>query len=73
MFLPFLLSLPLFLRVVAAMLNVTVDDTDSAISYTGEWERHSSGLNYGGAHAVSADPDGSATFTFTGTQLFAPT
>ncbi|KAJ7263095.1 hypothetical protein C8J57DRAFT_1719279 [Mycena rebaudengoi] len=70
MFLPFLLSLPLFLRVVAAMLNVTVDDTDSAISYTGEWERHSSGLNYGGAHAVSADPDGSATFTFTGVAIY---
>jgi hypothetical protein len=66
----FLLPLPLFLHVASALLNVTIDDTDPAIVYSGTWEpsaSHLSGLDYGGTHTLSSDTTASATLTFTGT------
>ena len=61
-----LTALPTLVR---ALRNITIDDTDSIIKYTGTWESdsgHYSDLDYGGAHTVSSDPTGSASFTFTG-------
>ncbi|KAJ7909281.1 hypothetical protein B0H13DRAFT_1553836, partial [Mycena leptocephala] len=57
----------------AALLNVTVDDTDPMISYLGTWEAsntHLSSLDYGGSHTVSSDNQASATFTFTGVAVY---
>jgi len=67
---PFL-SLLLSLHDAAAqtLTNITVDDSDPKISYVGSWEpssNHLSALDYGGSHTLSEDPNGSATFTFTG-------
>ncbi|KAJ7894328.1 hypothetical protein B0H14DRAFT_3657618 [Mycena olivaceomarginata] len=52
-----LLPLPLFLHVASALLNVTIDDTDPAIVYSGTWE-------------PSADSAASATLTFTGVAVY---
>ncbi|KAJ6526806.1 hypothetical protein B0H19DRAFT_1275641 [Mycena capillaripes] len=73
MLLFFLLPLPALLQVVDALLNVTVDDTSSLISYDGEWEpssTHLSGLDYGGSHTLSSDSGASATFIFTGVAVY---
>ncbi|KAJ6610523.1 hypothetical protein B0H10DRAFT_1802149 [Mycena sp. CBHHK59/15] len=73
MFLFLFLPLPFFVHVVGALLNVTIDDTDSMIRYSGTWESsssHLSGLDYGGSHTVSSDTSGSATFTFTGVAVY---
>ncbi|KAJ7106809.1 hypothetical protein C8R43DRAFT_1080584 [Mycena crocata] len=56
----------------AAPRNITIDDTDSAISYLGTWEaseNQRSSLDYGGTHPVSST-GGSAVFTFTGTAVY---
>ncbi|KAJ7699431.1 hypothetical protein B0H14DRAFT_2417633 [Mycena olivaceomarginata] len=69
----FLLPLPLFLHVASALLNVTIDDMDPAIVYSGTWEPsalHLSWLDYGGMHTVSSDRTASATFTFTGVAVY---
>jgi hypothetical protein len=66
-----LLLLPLLasLNVAGVLLNVTIDDTSSMISYAGAWEAsstHLSGLDYGGSHTLSSDSTANATFKFTG-------
>lgn len=51
------------------LTNITVDDTDPSISYSGAWEpssTHVSRLDIGGTHTLSEDANGFATFTFTG-------
>ncbi|SJL17429.1 uncharacterized protein ARMOST_20979 [Armillaria ostoyae] len=53
--------------------NVTIDDTDPIISYTGNWDAsnsHTSALDFNGSHALSSDPFASATLTFTGTAVY---
>ncbi|KAJ7088500.1 hypothetical protein B0H15DRAFT_780660 [Mycena belliarum] len=70
-------SLPLLLHAlavgVAGLLNVTIDDTDPAIVYTGVWEPSStlmSSLDYGGTHTLSADTNAKATLKFTGVAVY---
>ncbi|KAF8164647.1 hypothetical protein K438DRAFT_1730904 [Mycena galopus ATCC 62051] len=68
-----LLPLPLFFHVASALLNVTIDDTDTMIQYNGLWTPDSqlkSSLDYGGAHTISTDPTANAIFTFTGTAVY---
>jgi hypothetical protein len=65
-----LCSLPSF---VNADRNVTVDDTDSAIKYSGNgWivSTGFNGLNFGGFHHLSDQKNAVATFTFTGAHPF---
>lgn len=50
-------------------MNLTLDNTDSSITYQGMWESpssHKSSLDYGGNHAFSSDPFANATLTFAG-------
>ncbi|KAK6972009.1 hypothetical protein R3P38DRAFT_2669221 [Favolaschia claudopus] len=57
----------------SAFVNITVDNTDSSIEYTGTWEPptdHKSTLNYGGNHAYSSDPQASVTWVFTGVAVY---
>ncbi|KAJ7203059.1 hypothetical protein GGX14DRAFT_369862 [Mycena pura] len=73
MMLPFVLTLSLFCAVAAALVNFTVDDNDSLITYKGTWESasaHLSGLDFGGGHTVSTDSGASAVFTFTGVAIY---
>ncbi|KAF8158631.1 hypothetical protein K438DRAFT_1620370 [Mycena galopus ATCC 62051] len=60
--------------VTDALLNVSIDDTDfSMITYQGTWEAsstHLSGLDYGGSHTLSSDPQANATFVFTGVDVY---
>ena len=53
----------------AAQQNITIDDTNPAIAYApaGAWvvSAHSS-LDFGGAHMLTQNPNGTATFNFTG-------
>ncbi|KAJ7732981.1 hypothetical protein B0H16DRAFT_1468276 [Mycena metata] len=68
-----LLTIPSFFHFASALLNVTIDDTDSAIVYQGSWEAsstHLSSLDYGGSHTVSGDSTASATLTFTGVAIY---
>ncbi|KAJ7717603.1 hypothetical protein B0H14DRAFT_2412634 [Mycena olivaceomarginata] len=54
-------------------MNVTLDNTDSSITYQGEWEspsRHKSSLDYSGNHAYSSDPSANATLTFAGVAVY---
>ncbi|KAJ7171287.1 hypothetical protein C8R46DRAFT_895374 [Mycena filopes] len=74
MLLFFLLPLPAFLQLVAALqTNITLDDVSPMIKYAGQWEpssSHRSGLDFGGSHTFSSDAAGSATFTFTGVAIY---
>ncbi|KAG7442438.1 uncharacterized protein BT62DRAFT_382540 [Guyanagaster necrorhizus] len=57
------------LRSHGAGRNVTIDDTDPMIVYTGTWDAsnsHISTLDFNGSHALSSDPSASATVIFTG-------
>ncbi|KIY69786.1 hypothetical protein CYLTODRAFT_442426 [Cylindrobasidium torrendii FP15055 ss-10] len=68
-----LLPALLFVGIVAAKVsNVTFDDTDSRITYSGDWEEpHSTpGLDYGDSHRLSMDANASASFNFTGTAIY---
>ncbi|KAJ7247045.1 hypothetical protein C8J57DRAFT_725103 [Mycena rebaudengoi] len=69
-----LLPLPLFLHLVGALTNVTIDDTKtSMISYLGKWEAsstHVSEQDYGGSHTLSSDREASAIFKFTGVAVY---
>ncbi|KAJ6526805.1 hypothetical protein B0H19DRAFT_1197055 [Mycena capillaripes] len=72
---PFLLTLLALLHAaVGALVNVTVDDTDtSRIKYQGTWDpssTHLSGLDYGGSHTFSSDSKANATFVFTGVAVY---
>lgn len=50
--------------------NITVDDGDAAISYTGSWELSAvSELDVGGRHMIAVHPDASAVFVFQGTSI----
>ncbi|KAJ7150514.1 hypothetical protein C8R43DRAFT_1191793 [Mycena crocata] len=65
MLLFFLLPLPVFLQVVNALLNVSIDDVNPMITYSGQWEAsstHKSGLDFGGSHTLSSDSKAKATF-----------
>jgi hypothetical protein len=50
----------------SAQINVTIDDGDPAIAYTGTWTRFSSPLDAGGSHQLGEDDGVLASFTFTG-------
>jgi hypothetical protein len=56
------------------MHNVTIDDTDASIIYSGDWNTSAddtqNGLDYGGSHHVSNDPDATATWNFTGVAFY---
>ncbi|KAG8859384.1 hypothetical protein FRB96_004599 [Tulasnella sp. 330] len=61
------------LPTVHALRNITIDDTDSIIQYSGNWEpdsQHLSDLDYGGAHTVSSQSTATATFGFTGVAVY---
>ncbi|TDL17654.1 hypothetical protein BD410DRAFT_843451 [Rickenella mellea] len=63
----------LFSSGVKGLANITIDDSDPKIHYSGSWEpdsQHISHLDYGGSHTVSSDPNGFATFTFTGVAVY---
>jgi hypothetical protein len=52
-----------------ALRNITVDDVDSMISYSGGWAgdtSHADALDYGGSLARNRNEGDWATFTFTG-------
>lgn len=57
-----------------ASYNVSIDDNDSSISYSGsDWEQqalHPNSLDFDGSHAVSTSLTDTATFTFTGECIF---
>ncbi|KAJ7210778.1 hypothetical protein GGX14DRAFT_363155 [Mycena pura] len=68
-----LFLLPLLFHFAGALLNVTVDDTDSSIIYRGAWDprtAHLSGLDYGGSHRLSTNPAANATFAFSGIAVY---
>ncbi|KAJ7288854.1 hypothetical protein C8J57DRAFT_522551, partial [Mycena rebaudengoi] len=68
-----LLPLPLFIQLVSALVNVTIDDSSSLITYAGNWEppsTHLSSLDYGGSHTVTSAPGSSATLKFTGVAIY---
>ncbi|XP_006456943.1 hypothetical protein AGABI2DRAFT_181357 [Agaricus bisporus var. bisporus H97] len=51
--------------------NITVDDGDAAISYTGSWELSAvSELDVGGRHMIAVHPDASAVFVFQGVAIY---
>jgi hypothetical protein len=60
---------------VKAAHNVTVDEDNSGIVYTGVWERIDvfDELSAGGFHMVSSDPSATATFSFRGAWLVSKT
>ena len=64
----FLLTTLFTLRHVAnALRNITLDDTSTLITYSGQWVTAApSPLDYGGTHQYSLDPTATASFTFTG-------
>ncbi|KAJ7059542.1 hypothetical protein C8F01DRAFT_989234, partial [Mycena amicta] len=74
LFLPFLFFvLLLSKRALAALVNVSIDDTSPLITYLGTWEpdsAHLSSLDFGGAHTVSADLNASAVLRFTGVAVY---
>ena len=51
---------------VHALRNITIDDSDSMITYTGDWRRSNSTLDFGGSHAYTLDPEAQAVVTFIG-------
>ncbi|KAF7324483.1 hypothetical protein MKEN_00489000 [Mycena kentingensis (nom. inval.)] len=68
-----LLPLSLLATLASAFSNITIDDTDSQIVYSGLWDpssTHRSSLDYGGSHTFSSDPTASATFKFTGVAVY---
>ncbi|KAK7058047.1 hypothetical protein R3P38DRAFT_3304330 [Favolaschia claudopus] len=65
MFPLFLLPFPLFFHVAGALLNVTIDDTDPMIAYSGSWDPSATHI-----HTLSVDPTASATLTFTGVAVY---
>ncbi|KAK0196377.1 hypothetical protein F5146DRAFT_970396 [Armillaria mellea] len=51
--------------------NVTIDDTDPTISYTGNWNASQpDSVAFNGSNAVSTDPLALATLIFTGTAVY---
>jgi len=64
--------LTLIFNAVYALQNFTVDDTDVRIHYTGQWNTKSlpGNYDYGGSHQWSSDPTATATFTFTGVEVY---
>ncbi|KAJ3515672.1 hypothetical protein NLJ89_g1604 [Agrocybe chaxingu] len=68
-----LLSLSLVNHIYAQLVNVTLDETSSLITYSplGSWRRlddtgpGGAVLNYGGYHMVTEDPEAYASITFT--------
>lgn len=66
MFIVFLFAL--LAHAVQAYHNVTIDDSNARIIYNGSWDqgKHQSSLDYNGSHALSYDPNASASFSFTG-------
>lgn len=47
--------------------NVTLDDNDSQIQYSGDWGRSTStDLDYGGSHVLTSNTSAEAVFQFTG-------
>ncbi|CAG7846575.1 SubName: Full=Uncharacterized protein {ECO:0000313/EMBL:CCA67792.1} [Serendipita indica DSM 11827] len=68
----FLLTLVVYSCAII-LTNITVDDNDASISYTGRWDgvnAHPSSLNYGEYHTVTEDPQAKAVFTFTGIAVY---
>jgi len=71
-FIIFLAGFLFFSNTVYGDYNITVDDTNTSISYQGEWAEAQWPLAYDGSHAYAdtdINPDASActaTFTFTG-------
>ncbi|KJA20992.1 hypothetical protein HYPSUDRAFT_68122 [Hypholoma sublateritium FD-334 SS-4] len=60
-------------RGAAAQQNITIDDTNPAIAYApaGAWVvSANSSLDFGGAHMLTQNPNGTATFNFTGIAVF---
>ncbi|KAJ7258603.1 hypothetical protein C8J57DRAFT_1234200 [Mycena rebaudengoi] len=57
---------------VLAQRNITVDDTDPAVSYTGSWDNNTNeeGTFYGGTHMAAWAATDTATFRFTGVAVY---
>lgn len=53
------------------LVNKTVDDPDSSIVYTGQWDSNdASSLYYNGKHSFTQSSSASATFVFTGVAIY---
>lgn len=67
-----LLSLPLtllylYFTTAFKLTNVTVDDTNPAVAYVGQWNDGTGEASfYGGGHRSTTTPGNNATFAFTG-------
>jgi hypothetical protein len=66
------LLLAALLAICRAAENVTIDDSDSSIQYTGGWGLNSESNedDYGGFHHVTSDRSAYATLSFTGVLIF---
>ena len=55
--------------VAGSARNITVDNLDRSVNYTGDWKVHKSSFAYDGAMSFSQDRGATASFTFTGALL----
>lgn len=56
---------------VRCLRNVTIDDSDPQIQYTGDWSRSAeTDLNYNSSHALTMNATSEAVFQFTGMLRF---
>ncbi|KAF5321665.1 hypothetical protein D9619_000075 [Psilocybe cf. subviscida] len=73
-FLPFvaLATLGLLNAPIPAMaaMNITIDNSDPSIIYSGSWEELPGELDFGKTHQLTGDPMGTAVFQFTGTAIY---
>lgn len=62
-----ILLLSLLVHIAAGHHNITVDDADLPVKYTGRWVNSTNDpFSFKGRYMATQDPEARATFTFTG-------